>query len=157
MSSGQHWSLLSIYHWSAFIIQHLNIYHWLAFIIDQHYYWPALVIDQHLPLIRIYHWSAFIIDHHLLSIKSPHWSTLTSIDHYLAPLTTIYQQSALTIIYNRWPPLIIINWLRAALGPELVIVSLVLEEEGVRQRLTERHPDQDSVVKYLMVTSLTSF
>ena len=45
---------------------------------------------------------------------------------------------------------------RASLGPDLVIVSLVMEEEEVRDRLVERHPGQDSVVTHLMVTSATS-
>ena len=40
---------------------------------------------------------------------------------------------------------------RASLGPDLVIVSLVMEEEDVRDRLVDRHPGQDSVVKMLMV------
>ena len=40
---------------------------------------------------------------------------------------------------------------RASLGPDLVIVSLVMEEEDVRGRLVDRHPGQDSVVKMLMV------
>merc|ERR1711874_813815 len=40
--------------------------------------------------------------------------------------------------------------LRATLGPELVLVSLVLEEEEMHQRLTERHPGQESVVNVLM-------
>ena len=42
---------------------------------------------------------------------------------------------------------------RASLGPDLVIVSLVMEEEELRDRLEDRHPGQDSVVKMLMVTS----
>ena len=45
---------------------------------------------------------------------------------------------------------------RASLGPDLVIVSLVMEEEELRDRLSERHPGQDSVVIALMVTSVTS-
>ena len=45
---------------------------------------------------------------------------------------------------------------RASLGPDLVIVSLVMEEEELRDRLSERHPGQDSVVRALMVTSVTS-
>ena len=44
---------------------------------------------------------------------------------------------------------------RASLGPDLVIVSLVMEEEELRDRLVDRHPGQDSVVTMLMVTSAT--
>ena len=43
---------------------------------------------------------------------------------------------------------------RASLGPDLVIVSLVMAEEEVRQRLAGRHPGEESVVKMLMVTSV---
>ena len=43
---------------------------------------------------------------------------------------------------------------RAVLGRDLVMVSLVMEEEEVRQRLSERHPGQESVVQMLMVTSV---
>ena len=38
------------------------------------------------------------------------------------------------------------------LGPELVIVSLVMEEEDARERISSRHQNNEAVVKGIMVS-----
>ena len=43
------------------------------------------------------------------------------------------------------------------LGPELVIVSLVMDEEDIMERLSSRHIDQESVVEGLMVVYMCIF
>ena len=49
------------------------------------------------------------------------------------------------------------DMIRANLGPELVIVSLVMDEEDIMERLSSRHLDQESVVEGLMVVYMCIF
>ena len=43
------------------------------------------------------------------------------------------------------------DMIRANLGPQLVIVSLVMEEEDARERISSRHQNNEAVVKGIMV------
>ena len=49
------------------------------------------------------------------------------------------------------------DMIRANLGPELVIVSLVMDEEDIMERLSSRHLNQESVVEGLMVEFMYIF
>ena len=46
------------------------------------------------------------------------------------------------------------DMIRANLGPQLVIVSLVMEEEDARERISSRHQNNEAVVKGIMVSYL---
>ena len=46
------------------------------------------------------------------------------------------------------------DMIRANLGPQLVIVSLVMEEEDARERISSRHQSNEAVVKGIMVSYL---